>query len=325
MPKVSIIIPIYNVEHYLLECLDSILAQTKQNWEAILVDDGATDSSGAICDEYAAKDSRFCVIHKENGGAASAKNAGLDVAKGEYVTFIDSDDRVEPDWLEKMLSALESSGADIAECDFIKEYLTHTEQGNDSVRTAGVYSSQEYLGFYLDNWTCSLFWNKVFKRALTENIRFRKERRCIDDEFYTYKIIANAKKIVRIEDALYHYRQRASSAVMSPKNRLQITDDALEVLIERYQWISLRFPELRKTYLKHDVEIMFYFARSFDFCDATRVKFRKTAAYYLCQSLLYFPGLLTLQYAVRLCLMGHKKLSAQRSNETDKDLSEYYQ
>lgn len=325
MPKVSIIIPIYNVERYLPECLDSILAQTEQNWEAILVDDGATDSSGAICNDYAANDNRFRVIHKENGGAASAKNAGLDAAEGEYVTFIDSDDWVEPDWLEKMLSAFDSAGVDIAECDFTKEYLTHTEQGNDSVRTTGVFSSQEYLGLYIKNWTCSLFWNKLFKRSLTESIRFRKERRCIDDEFYTYKVIANAKKIVRIEDALYHYRQRASSAVMSPKNRLQITDDALEVLIERYQWISLRFPELRKTYIQHDVEIMFYFARSFDFCDATRLKFRKTAAYYLRQSLLYCPGLLTLRYAVRLCLLNRKKLPAQRATEINKDLSGYYQ
>lgn len=312
MPKVSIIVPVYNVERYLPECLDSILAQTEQNWEAILVDDGSTDTSGAICDDYAAKDSRFRVIHKENGGAASAKNAGLDAAEGEYVAFIDSDDWVDPNWLEIMLSALESSGVDVVECDFTKEYRTHSEQGNAATRSAGVYSSQEYLGSYLDNWTCSLFWNKIFRQHLTQNIRFRKERRCIDDEFYTYKILSNACKIVLIEDALYHYRQRASSVVSSPKNRLQITDDSLEILIERYNWISSRYPALRKIYLRHDVEIMFYFAADFLFCDATVKKFRKVAAYYLRQCICHFPGWATIQYALRLMLIRKSKLTANK-------------
>lgn len=321
---ISIIVPVYNVARYLPECLDSILTQTEPNWEAILVDDGSTDISGAICDDYAAKDSRFRVIHKENGGAASAKNAGLDAAEGEYVAFIDSDDWVDPDWLEKMLSALESSGADVAECDFTKEYRTYTEPGNTGSYSAGVFSAQEYLGIYLSNWSCSLFWNKVFKRKLTQNIRFRKERRCIDDEFYTYKVLSHAKKIVRIEDALHHYRQRASGAVTSSKNRLQITDDALEILTERYDWVSSRFPKLRKMYLKHDVEIMFYFAQAFDFCDETRLKFRKIAGYYLWQCLRYIPDLLTLRYAFRLRMIDFSKLPSQAETKTNVDISSYY-
>ena len=321
---ISIIVPIYNVARYLPECLDSILAQTEPNWEAILVDDGSTDDSGSICDAYVQNDPRFRVIHQENSGAANAKNAGLDAAEGEYVAFIDSDDWVDPDWLEKMLSALESSGADVAECDFTKEYRNCSEPGNTASYSAGVFPSQEYLGIYLSNWSCSLFWNKVFKRKLTQNIRFRKERRCIDDEFYTYKVLSNAKKIVRIEDSLHHYRQRASSAVSSSKNRLQITDDSLEILIERYNWISSRFPELRKIYLKHDIEIMFYFAQAFDFCDETRLKFRKITGYYLGQCLRYIPDFLTLRYVLRLRMMDFSKLPSQAKTKASVDISSYY-
>ena len=223
-----------------------------------------------------------------------------------------------------MLSALESADADIAECLLAKEYRSYAEVEPSNTFAAGVCSSQEYLRLYTIDWTCSLFCTKVFRRALTENIRFRKERRCIDDEFFTYKVLSNAQRIVRIQEALYHYRQRASSAVSSPKNRLQITDDSLEILVERYQWVSSRFPSLRKTYLKHDVEIMFYFANSFDFSEKTQLKFHKIAVYYLGQCLRHFPDLLTLRYAVRLFLMDYRNLPTHQPTENNKVFSEYY-
>ena len=103
IPKVSIIIPIYNVEKYLKCCLDSILVQTFQDWEAIFVDDGSKDSSGIICDEYAAKDARVRVIHKENGGLSSARNAGLAIASGDWIMHLDGDDWIEPDMLERLI------------------------------------------------------------------------------------------------------------------------------------------------------------------------------------------------------------------------------
>ena len=162
---------------------------------------------------------------------------------------------------------------------------------------------EEYMKQYLFNWTCSLFWNKLFRGELLKDVRFRKERRCIDDEFFTYKAAAASEKVVRIPQVLYHYRQRASSAVSSEKNRLQILDDALEILIERYQWISTRFPNLRKTYLVHDVEIMFYFAGDFVFTKQTVKKFRKTARYYLKESLLHLCGARTILYAMRLLVI----------------------
>ena len=107
MPKVSIIVPVYNVEPYLRQCLDSILAQTFTDWECILVDDGSKDGSGAICDEYAEKDSRFRVVHQENKGSSAARNEGLSLSKGIYLSFIDSDDWVENNYLERLLEIAE--------------------------------------------------------------------------------------------------------------------------------------------------------------------------------------------------------------------------
>lgn len=278
MDKVSIIIPIYNVERYLQECLDSVAGQTYDNLEIILVDDGATDSSGDICDRYAAVDPRVRVIHQTNAGAAAAKNRGLNMATGDYITFIDSDDWVEKTWIETMLSTAKAAGADLVECGVRKEYVGSTEvMANDP----GEYTPQAYLAQYFQRWTNSIFWEKLFVRQLTESVRFRTERRCIDDEFYTYKIISNATKIIRIPDPLYHYRQRASSAVRSDANRRQITDDAMELRPERYEWIKTRFPDLKRLFWISDVDYLLYLAGTGLFDRPLAKKFRRIAGYYL--------------------------------------------
>jgi glycosyltransferase involved in cell wall biosynthesis len=116
MPKVSIIVPVYNAEKYLQECVESVLGQTLSDIELILVDDGSTDSSPTLCDQYAAQDRRVKVIHKPNGRAASARNAGLRVASGEYVAFVDADDWISPDMYEKMLQ----TNADVTLCDYVR-------------------------------------------------------------------------------------------------------------------------------------------------------------------------------------------------------------
>ena len=119
---ISVIIPVYNVEKFLAECVDSVLAQTYTDWEAILVDDGATDASGAMCDAYAAKDPRIRVIHRENGGLSAARNTGLKAARGEYVYFLDSDDYIEPDTLALLLETAEREQADVV---FFAEHNAH--------------------------------------------------------------------------------------------------------------------------------------------------------------------------------------------------------
>lgn len=322
--KVSIIIPVYNVQRYLVECLDSVIGQTYHNLEIILIDDGATDESGKICDKYAELDDRIKVIHQSNQGAANAKNVGLDTMTGEYVTFIDSDDFAEPDWVEYMVCALEGTQADVVECNFILEYINKIAPGNNNLFFNKEFTNEEYMAQYLDNWTCSLFWNKLFRRELTEKIRFRKERRCIDDEFYTYKIFAKAKKIIRIDNVLYHYRQRISSVVTSEKNQHQITDDALEVLIERYTWIKKCFPKLTTTYLKHDIDILFYFRNSLLFTNDTVRKYKKIRRYYLKECFMHYPGRVTVQNMIMLMGVKRDYLLRNKEIESSIDREEYF-
>ena len=285
MKKVSIIIPVYNVSKYLTECIHSVICQTYENLEIIFIDDGSTDGSSSILDHFARKDKRIKVIHQNNAGAAIAKNHGLDIATGQYITFMDSDDNVEKDWISTMVSLLEDNNADLSECAFDKYYVNGFESETSVRNIEGVLDAESYMEQYLDLWTNSLFWTKLFKRELTENIRFRNERRCIDDEFYTYKIVSKAKKVIRTNKILYHYRQRISSAVHSKNNRLQITEDAIIFRIERYNWIKKYFPRLKKKYLDRDIDFLLYFSNNSVFDLKTKKIYKKTAWFYFIECL----------------------------------------
>ena len=300
MIKVSIIVPIYNVSKYLHHCIDSLISQTHDNLEIILIDDGSTDGSGEICDDYAKRDSRITVIHQDNAGSANAKNAGLDAATGHFIAFVDSDDWVESNWIEKMLAVSIENDADVVECSFLKEFVSHSENGNDSNFTSTVFKTEDYLFNYRGNWTCALFWNKLYRSNILKNIRFHKERRCIDDEFFTYKAVTGAKKIVRIEDKLYHYRQRRSSVTQAPSTLYQRTTDDIDILAERHRWMKKYYPNIAMDYLKHDVDNLLYFARSYCFDSKAIASFRKAAKYYFAECLKHYPGKLTLYYAFRI-------------------------
>lgn len=323
MKMISVIIPVYNVQRYLPACLDSLLQQSYPNWEALLIDDGSTDGSEEICNRYAENDPRFQVFHKENGGAASAKNLGLDEARGEYIAFLDSDDYLEPNAFEIAVNIALEHEADVVEFQFDNVYTSRTERGSLSAEQLETYSTESYLKQYLYIWTSSLFWNKLFRRTIIGSVRFRKERRCIDDEFFTYKAVSSAKKIVRIGEVLYHYRQRLSSAVRNQKNQLQITKDAIEVLIERYEWVSERFPANRKIYLQHDVDALSYFTR-FQHDENTIRLFRITARYYLREAVIHFAKLPTLIGVIRLQCISNKKLLESPMQKDDKQKTDDY-
>ena len=324
MKKVSIIIPVYKVEKYLPECLDSVINQTYGNLQIIVVDDGSTDSSGRICDEYAAKDNRITVIHQVNAGAANAKNMGLDNVKGDYVTFVDSDDWVEPNWIETMVDAMEKYGVDVVECGFDIVYADSVDEGK-IYQHGEILTVEDYFRQYNDNWVSVIFWNKLFKASLTKDIRFRKERRCIDDEFYTYKVISNAEKMARISDVLYHYRQRKSSAVNNDNHSLQITDDSLNVLIERYEWISRFNKKLKKAQLKHDVDAVYYYSKSLLFNDELIKKHKKIARYYLRQCLTCFTDRVTFYYAIRSVFLSTKKYNKSLSQKKQRDDKKHFE
>ena len=240
-PNISVIVPIYNVEPYLRRCVDFLLKQTYEDFELILVDDGSPDNCGAICDEYAAMDARVKVIHKANGGLSDARNAGLEIAQGEYIAFVDSDDWVAPEYLKRMMEAMQETGADICECGILR---TH---GADEVPAAvcglpEVYETSDALEQLIhDGAFHQHVWNKLYRREVIADIMFPKGK-TNEDEFWTYQAFGNAKKVAKISDVLYFYFQRPGS-IMSETYSLKRLD-ALEAKLQRQQYIDSEFPKL---------------------------------------------------------------------------------
>ena len=173
---ISVIVTVYNIREYLPKAVDSILSSTYQNLEVLLIDDGSTDGSERICDEYAKKDGRVRVVHQRNGGAYSARNTGLLEAKGDYLTFVDGDDWIEPQMYETLLAAMMEQDADLAVCRYRKIY--ENRRVDLSTPMAAVFEGQELLAKYLEEdeaWLIqTAVWNKLWKRSLSDGLRFQK-------------------------------------------------------------------------------------------------------------------------------------------------------
>lgn len=248
--KVSVIIPVYNVERYLEACLKSVKKQTYKNLEVILSDDGSSDASSGICDRFAEEDSRFMVIHQQNKGAASARNHALDQMSGEYACFVDSDDYVDPDYIKALVTALETQQADLAVCQFSEVFKDHTRPHPLGFQKS-TYSQKQFLELFLTDWESGLIWNKLFKAELLQGIRFPEGHK-IDDEFFTYQTVMKAKQIVCIEPYLYFYRMRKSSVMnASSAYRENILLDQMEYMTERFEKVTEAFPDLRIAYLEN--------------------------------------------------------------------------
>ena len=246
---VSIIIPIYNVEKYLEKCIKSIINQTYRNLEIILINDGSTDESANICEKYKNQDNRIVFINKKNGGAASAKNEGLKVAKGDYITFVDSDDFIELDMIEYMVNTIKKYNSDIVQCNFTNLYKNTEKFKQDKIIEQKI-TSKDFLELFLTKWDSSLFWNKLFKREVIENIFF-KEGRCIDDEFFTYKCVINSKNIVTSNKIVYNYRMRKSGVMKSESSQKQILKDRIDYLYERYELVTQIYEDLDDIFLEN--------------------------------------------------------------------------
>lgn len=209
---VSVIVPVYNVEQYLARCVDSILAQTYSKIEVILVDDGAKDASGDICDAYAAKDSRVKVIHKENGGLSSARNAGLEIAAGEYIAFVDSDDWIEPDAYSHLLEVMKQYDVRLV-CGG-----RYDVDGCTGEKTVGLcpakeeaISAEELAGrIFLWDGCDSSACDKLYHRSVLENFRYPEGKVC-EDVPVTYKIVLAAEKAAMSDRPFYNYYHRAGS------------------------------------------------------------------------------------------------------------------
>lgn len=202
MSKISIIVPVYKVEKYLNRCLDSIIAQTFTDWECILIDDGSPDNSGKNCDEYAKKDERFVVIHQENAGVSAARNAGLDIAKGEYITFVDSDDWVENSFLQEQYNDIISGDYDICICGFV---------GNKKKRDQILNCFEARSRLFDEEGTGGYSFLRLIKKEIINNVRYNTSISYLEDTDFFYRLYNNCTKILWTDKPLYNYFENENS------------------------------------------------------------------------------------------------------------------
>ena len=217
-PAISIIIPVYKSERTLYRCIDSVLAQTFINFEVLLIDDGSPDNSGKICDEYAIKDSRIKVIHKENGGVSSARQCGIEVAKGEYTIHVDSDDWVESNMLEVLYQKAKHENADMVICDYYEEYGKSTLYKKQTPTNYTPYQIIKDL-FQQLHGSC---WNKLIKSACYKghNIHFPKDINIMEDKIFIIQTCYFMDKIVYLNKGFYHYDRTNEESITHNPHKL---------------------------------------------------------------------------------------------------------
>lgn len=251
--KISVIVPVFRVEKYIQNCLDSILSQSFPHFELILVDDGSDDGCGAICEEYKEKDGRIVVVHQKNGGLAAARNTGIEIAKGEYLAFIDSDDCVHRDYLRILYELCTKNNCEIAICGFLlteessillppqrrerREVITGRESVDRSC------TGTESLKF-------TIAWNKLYHRSLFDGIRYPAGK-IHEDDFTTWKLLWKAKRVAMTNLYLYYYLQRDDSIMGKKFNEKRLVRlDAYEEKIKflhrhdmnrAYEWLAITF------------------------------------------------------------------------------------
>lgn len=240
MHLISVIVPIYKVEEYLRECIDSIINQTYRNLEIILVDDGSPDNCPAICDEYASKDERIVVLHQMNGGLSAARNAGLDVAKGEYICFVDSDDFIHPQYCEILLNGIINANTIACAC----EVLRYSEGENIHTEVIKIsphiefYTKNEFLLQQMQHKLEMGVWNRIYNRSVFDKIRFFVGKLHEDIIFAGDLLNLHYDKVAVISLPLYFYRQRLSGIVGSQTANCKCSPD--RVYAGRYLYSQAR-------------------------------------------------------------------------------------
>lgn len=207
---ISVVIPVYNVDKYLRQCLDSVIGQTYGNLEILVVDDGSTDKSAIICDEYATKDNRIRVFHTANHGLSAARNCAIDKAVGDYIAFLDSDDWLEPDAYTILLREALNTGADIVHFRFYQEFVNSTRESSGSGNRFIVEGDSIFRALLLEKKVSDDVWDKFYKANLFKTVRYP-EGRIFEDKATTYRLVRKSKKLVYLPDCLIHYRNRNNS------------------------------------------------------------------------------------------------------------------
>ena len=250
---ISVIVPVYKVEDYLDQCVQSIVSQTYADLEIILVDDGSPDDCPAMCDAWAERDSRIKVIHKKNGGLSDARNAGMAIARGEYLAFVDSDDWIESDILRLSLQCSKENNADIVA--FGVDWIYSDRKENPNPLHAAVYYGTDNIvrTYFQSCMVRTTVWNKLYKSSILNDIRFP-EGRLHEDEFFTYRVLAKANVAAVIDTIGYHYRQRSDS-IMGTYNLRHL--DALEAMKEKAEFLSQNYADLLPRFHREQMSFCF--------------------------------------------------------------------
>lgn len=252
---ISIIVPVYNVEKYLARCLDSLISQTYKKLEIILVDDGSPDSSGAICDAYKEADCRIKVIHQANGGQSKARNEAMKIATGKYFCFVDSDDYVSPNYIERLYELLRCSNADMSMCGYT---MFTGESADGAFDNPASVELTEYSGIKLIEQMHTVYgelyvvmWGKLFKKSIVENITFPEGRIC-EDIAVLYRIYDRVNKAVCSNEIMYYYYRNNKNSSTYTINR-KFYDDVFMALDEEIEYMEDRHPDMceypKKTYM----------------------------------------------------------------------------
>lgn len=243
-PLISVIVPIYNVEQYLDKCITSIVNQSYKNLEIILVDDGATDKCPDICDKWQIKDDRIIVIHKENGGLSDARNTGLEIATGKYISFVDSDDFISKYFVEVLYENLINTCSDLIQCSYLKvnsDYLEKKKKVDANLNTK-VFNTKNALKSLIEEVDLNqVVWNKLYKKELLQEIRFEYSK-LNEDDFFSYQVFAKCNKIAYINIPLYYYLVRNDSIMGQHYSIKRL--DGLEARFLRYEFLKKNYKEL---------------------------------------------------------------------------------
>ena len=212
VPELSIIVPVFNIKNYLTDCVESILAQSFKNFELILVDDGSSDGSSELCDEYKEKDTRIIVIHQKNSGVSIARNKGVSIARGKWIGFVDGDDWIEPDTYQKSLQKANEIAADVIQWNLYYENNNTKKRLISNEIPEGVMLFEKEIDY---PWWIAVVWNKIFKRDLIvkNQIIFPEGIAVSEDTQFAFLAYANSNRVYMMQDCFYHYRIREDSAV----------------------------------------------------------------------------------------------------------------
>lgn len=263
MEKISIVVPVYNTQAYIERCLDSILAQTYPNFEVICIDDGSKDDAGKLCDAYRKRDNRIHVYHIENHGVSYARNYGLSLMKGSWFCFVDSDDWIEPNYLERMYRLAIERQCHVVACgiDMVYESVAGTEEGNEQILVFD--SSQNCIQNFIcgENSMHGLVWNKLYNRKMFGDVRFDEQLKVNEDCMYSYEIMSECDAACLTTMRLYHWYIRQDSACHKKAERADFS--GANVFLNLYDKLQGKDMEkaqrfLCKNYVSAAVQVLLY-------------------------------------------------------------------